>query len=194
MGEPSRRHLLNYFILAGMAPVALTLSGCIGTGIDLDLPGTGKSASTSKSVELDPAKGRIITNARHISRGASLTSAYRRRNGQGPVRPNAALQRLAERHALVMARTGKVKHAIGFGDSFVRRLHASGYVAQEAAENISGGFDTIEEAMVGWQESPGHRKNMLKPAVREIGLGVSHNPTARLKTFWVMVLGVQVEI
>lgn len=188
MGEPSRRHLLNYIVLAGFAPAALTLSGCVGSGIDLD------TSSTAKSDGVDPSKGRIITTARHISRGASLTSAYRKRKGQGPVTPNAKLQRLAERHALVMAKTGQVKHAIGFGDSFVRRLHASGYFAQEAAENISGGFDTIEEAMVGWQESPGHRKNMLKPAVTEIGLGVSNNPTTRLKTFWVMVLGVQVRV
>jgi len=188
MADPSRRTLLNYIVLAGLTPTALTLSGCVGTGIDLDVP------RKSKADGLDPSQGRIITTSRHISRGASLTSAYRRRHGQSAVTPNAKLQRLAERHALVMARTGKVQHAIGFGDSFVRRLHASGYFAQEAAENISGGFDTIEQAMVGWQESPGHRKNMLKPAVREIGLGVSNNPTTGLKTFWVMVLGVQVQV
>lgn len=188
MGEPSRRHLLNYFILAGIAPVTLSLSGCVGTGIDLP------TSSKSKSDGVDPSQGRIITTSRHISRGASLTSAYRRRHGQSAVTPNAKLQRLAERHALVMARTGKVQHSIGFGDSFERRLHASGYFAQEAAENISGGFDTIEQAMVGWQDSPGHRKNMLKPAVREIGLGVSNNPTTGLETYWVMVLGVQVKV
>lgn len=188
MAEPNRRHLLKHIVLAGLVPTTLTLTGCVGTGIDLGV------SDSSKTDGLDPAQGRIITNARHISRGASLTSAYRQKNGQGPVTPNAKLQRLAERHALVMARTGKVQHAIGFGDSFARRLHASGYVAQEAAENISGGFDTIEQAMVGWQESPGHRKNMLKPAVREIGLGVSSNPTTGLKTFWVMVLGVQVRV
>lgn len=188
MAEPSRRHLLNYIVLAGLVPTTLTLTGCVGTGIDLGVSEKGKPDG------LDPSQGRIITTARHVSGGASLTSAYRRRHGQSAVTPNAKLQRLAERHALVMAKTGKVQHAIGFGDSFVRRLHASGYVAQEAAENISGGFDTIEQAMVGWQESPGHRKNMLKPAVREIGLGVSSNPTTGLKTYWVMVLGVQVQV
>jgi hypothetical protein len=188
MVESGRRQLLKHIVLAGLVPTTLTLTGCIGTGLDLAGSNTGKADG------IDPAQGRIITNARHISKGAALTSAYRRKHGQGPVTPNARLQKLAERHALVMARTGQVKHAIGFGDSFVRRLHASGYVAQEAAENISGGFDTIEEAMVGWQESPGHRKNMLKPAVREIGLGVSSNPTTGLKTFWVMVLGVQVRV
>ncbi|MEH6727826.1 MAG: CAP domain-containing protein [Hyphomicrobiales bacterium] len=188
MAEPSRRHLLNYIVLAGLVPTTLALTGCVGTGIDLGASEKGKPDG------LDPAQGRIITTSNHISRGASLTSAYRRRHGQSAVTPNAKLQRLAERHALVMAKTGKVQHAIGFGDSFVLRLHASGYVAQEAAENISGGFDTIEQAMVGWQESPGHRKNMLKPAVREIGLGVSSNPTTGLKTYWVMVLGVQVQV
>lgn len=188
MAEPTRRHLLNFIVLAGLGPSAFTLSGCMGTGIDLN------PSEKSKSDGIDPTQGRIVTTSRHISKGASLTSAYRKRHGQSAVTPNAKLQRLAERHALVMAKTGKVQHAIGFGDSFVRRLHASGYVAQEAGENISGGFDTIEEAMVGWQESPGHRKNMLKPSVREIGLGVSNNPTTGLKTFWVQILGVQVRV
>ena len=187
MTLPDRRQVLRYILLAGMSgTAAVTLSGCIGSGL---APGLSKRAGSGG---LDPSKARIITTAAHTAKGASLTSAYRAGKGLGPVTENAKLQRMAEGHALAMARTGKVEHSIGFGDNFVRRLYASGYDAQEAAENIAGGFDTIEEAMIGWQTSAGHRKNLLKPAVREIGIGVSQNPTTHLETYWAMVLGVQV--
>lgn len=187
MTLPDRRQVLRFVLLAGMSGTgAVSLSGCIGSGIGLNL------AADAGPEGLDPSRARIITTAAHIAKGASLTSAYRAGRGLGPVTANSQLQRMAEGYALAMARTGKVQHSIGIGDNFVRRLYASGYDAQEAAENIAGGFDTIEEAMIGWQNSAGHRKNLLKPAVREIGLGVSRNPTTHLETYWAMVLGVQV--
>ncbi len=135
MTLPDRRQVLRYILLAGMSgTAAVTLSGCIGSGL---APGLSKRAGSGG---LDPSKARIITTAAHTAKGASLTSAYRAGKGLGPVTENAKLQRMAEGHALAMARTGKVEHSIGFGDNFVRRLYASGYDAQEAAENIAGGF------------------------------------------------------
>ncbi|MBL4646343.1 MAG: CAP domain-containing protein, partial [Rhizobiales bacterium] len=69
-----------------------------------------------------------------------------------------------------------------------KRLFAANYDARIAGENIAGGFDTIEQAMVGWQNSPGHKKILLKPRVTEIGIGVARNLTTGLETYWVMVL------
>ncbi|MEP0521602.1 MAG: CAP domain-containing protein [Hyphomicrobiales bacterium] len=196
MAHLDRRQLLNrILIIGGMGAGGITLSGCVGSaGLGVGGIGVGASSkpnSKSKSQALDASKARIITNGHHVSQGAALTSAFRAGRGLGPVRPNSKLRRMAEGHALVMAKTGKVQHAIGFGDSFARRLHASGYDALVAGENIAGGFDTIEEAMQGWKDSPGHRKNMLKPTINEIGIGVARNPTARLKTYWAMVIAIE---
>jgi uncharacterized protein YkwD len=31
----------------------------------------------------------------------------------------------------------------------------------------------MEEAFTGWMESPGHRRNILNPALQEVGIGVA---------------------
>lgn len=195
MDQIGRRLFLRHVIMAGAVGASgLILTGCIsssGIGLGTSSIDVGSSTKQSSRVALDGKQARIITNSHHVSQGAALTSAFRSSRGLGPVRPNSKLRRMAEGHALVMAKTGKVQHAIGFGDSFARRLHASGYDARVAGENIAGGFDTIEEAMQGWKDSPGHRKNMLKPTINEIGIGVANNPTARLKNYWAMVIAVQ---
>lgn len=194
MDHMDRRQLLRHVLIIGAVGAGgITLSGCVG-GAGLGVGGIGVGAGTkakSKTKALDASRARIITNNHHISQGAAMTSAFRAGRGLGSVRPNNKLRRMAEGHALVMAKTGKVQHAIGFGDSFERRLHASGYDALIAGENIAGGFDTIEEAMQGWKDSPGHRKNMLKPRINEIGIGVANNPTARLKNYWAMVIAIE---
>lgn len=190
MDHLDRRQLLKHVLIIGAVGTGgAALSGCVGGIGGIDLNASSKPKSKTRS--LDASKARIITNGYHVSQGAALTSAFRAGRGLGPVRPNSKLRRMAEGHALVMAKTGKVQHSIGFGDSFARRLHASGYDALVAGENIAGGFDTIEEAMQGWKDSPGHRKNMLKPTINEIGIGVANNPTARLKTYWAMVIAIE---
>ena len=87
-----------------------------------------------------------------------------------------------------MAKAGKVSHKIGFGDSFARRMDSSGYRAREAAENVAGGYHTIAHAMKGWEESPGHRKNLLKPIINEIGMGVAQAYDKQFDFYWAMVL------
>lgn len=196
MDHIDRRQLLKHILIVGTVGTGgLALSGCMGTtGLGVGGIGVGagtKSKSKTKSTAIDASRARIITSGHHVSQGAAMTSAFRASKGLGPVRPNSKLRRMAEGHALVMAKTGKVQHAIGFGDSFAKRLHASGYDALIAGENIAGGFDTIEEAMQGWKDSPGHRKNMLKPTINEIGIGVANNPTTRLKTYWAMVIAIE---
>ncbi len=185
MDELDRREFLNRFAKVGMiGGTTIILSGCMTTEF---LPDKKTKTSSSKP-EVNAGNARLITTSTHVSRGAALTSAYRATHGLGPVTPSSALRRAADAHAIKMARTGKVKHKIGIGDSFPKRLHTAGYDARIAGENIAGGFDTIEQAMVGWKKSPGHNKILLKPRVTEIGIGVSQNMSTGLETYWVMVL------
>lgn len=46
-----------------------------------------------------------------------------------------------------------------------------GITYRTAGENIAGGFDTSEEVMDGWMDSPGHRANILNPSYTHIGVG-----------------------
>lgn len=41
------------------------------------------------------------------------------------------------------------------------------------AEHIAAGQHTAAEVVTGWMNSPGHRANILNPAVRHVGVGLT---------------------
>jgi uncharacterized protein YkwD len=63
------------------------------------------------------------------------------------------------------------------GSTSLKRLQAAGYKFVTAAENV-GRFATPDAAAMleGWKNSPGHRKNMVKPNVTQIGLACVSAP------------------
>lgn len=50
-------------------------------------------------------------------------------------------------------------------------LKASGVTYSSAAENIAAGYDTPEAVVIGWMNSPGHRRNILDANLTHIGVG-----------------------
>ena len=81
-----------------------------------------------------------------------------------------------------MARTGKFSHSAD-GAEPAARAKRFGYEYCTVAENIayifaSAGIDTAELArrvFEGWQNSPGHRKNMLDPDVTETAVVIARS-------------------
>jgi uncharacterized protein YkwD len=116
----------------------------------------------------------------------SMISGYRRNNGLGPVTIDPTLTKMAEAQAHAMAARNKMDHDVG--GSFQSRLAASGYPAGVAAENIGAGYHTLAEAFSGWRDSPGHRANMLKDGVTQIGIAAVYAPNSKYKVFWALVL------
>jgi uncharacterized protein YkwD len=87
-----------------------------------------------------------------------------------------------------MAASGSVSHSAGgsFSSRFAKlrtRLHRRG-----AAENIGAGFLTFTEMLKQWENSTGHRENLLLPAVRRIGVAFVDNPKSPYRKFWAMLL------
>jgi hypothetical protein len=66
-------------------------------------------------------------------------------------------------------------------------------VAENLAMNLdSRGFETrvlARDAVEGWKNSPGHRANMLQPAVTEIGVAVARAPDQDPKFISVQLFG-----
>ena len=58
-----------------------------------------------------------------------------------------------------------------------------------AAENVGTGQANIEEVMKGWQESPGHNKNLLLSDADDMGIALVQDPSTEFKTFWTLVVG-----
>lgn len=123
-----------------------------------------------------------------VGTAVQMVSAYRRGHGLGPVTVDAKLMRIAAVHAKRMAASDRVDHVLPGEVSFPARLSAGGYDAAVAAENIGAGYDTLAEAFTGWQKSPHHRDNLLKPGITEIGIALSTAPDSKYKTYWSLVL------
>jgi hypothetical protein len=120
--------------------------------------------------------------------GVSLTSAYRAQNGLGPVTLDARLSRAAAAQALAMARHDDLSHSIGWGNALPARLAAVDYDWEVTAENIGMGYRTLAAAFDGWVGSAGHRANLLKPGVTQVGFGAAEAPAAGSRFFWSMIL------
>jgi uncharacterized protein YkwD len=70
------------------------------------------------------------------------------------------------------------------------RIAATGYQAIAWAENIykgSGNLGSAAEAFAAWQNSDGHRANMLSTNVTEIGIGTALDRSGYMN--WTNVFG-----
>jgi uncharacterized protein YkwD len=101
----------------------------------------------------------------------------RRAHGLRPLRLSAPLGIAADRHSRAMGRHGFFEHESRDGSSFWRRVKrfygSRGYRRWSVGENLlwsTPGLDATR-AVELWLKSPGHRKNILTPRWREIGLG-----------------------
>jgi len=112
-----------------------------------------------------------------------MTNAFRKEMRLGEVKPNAALTAAARAFAEYLARSGKFAHEAD-GRQPAERAEAQGYRYCSISENLamnldSRGFEAralAKEAVEGWKNSPGHRANLVRPDVTEIGVGVARAP------------------
>lgn len=118
-----------------------------------------------------------------------LINAYRKSKGLKPLTLNAQLTAAAKEHSRDLARWDRISHFGSDGSNPWDRVKRTGYNAKTAAENVGTGQTTIEEVMRGWQQSPGHNKNLLMADVEHIGIALVQDPKTEFKTFWTLVLG-----
>lgn len=122
------------------------------------------------AVHADPAILSAVNTLRNDAGRASLVYSDR-------------LQALAQIHADDMASSGFFSHTGSDGSQLGDRARRAGYGFCFIAENIAKGQRTASEALQGWVDSRGHRRNMLDRRATEMGLAQA--PGA----IWVMVLG-----
>ncbi len=66
------------------------------------------------------------------------------------------------------------------GTDFAGRITAAGYSWSAAGENIATGYPTPAAVVAGWMRSTGHCRNILSPAFRDLGVGVTARPVAAM--------------
>lgn len=105
---------------------------------------------------------------------AELVDRDRARAGLPPLLRDARVAAAARRHSEEMAATGVVTHVSPRTGGTVERLQAARLSPPPtvAAENV-GSAASPEDAQQGFMASPGHRNNVLSPAVTHVGVGVA---------------------
>lgn len=115
---------------------------------------------------------------------AGAISAFRRAHNLSAVTLDGKLNAVAMTQAQAMSSSGRVSHDVaGPFSTRVAKLRKS-----KAAENIAAGFLSFSETLKQWEDSPGHRENLLMPGARKVGVAYVANPKSPYRMFWAMVI------
>ena len=116
-------------------------------------------------------------------------NAERTSRGLAALTLNDQLSAAAQAHSDDMARNNFFSHTGSDGSDAATRIKRTGYVPRAWGENIAAGYPDAAQVVAGWMQSEGHRRNILNPDFREIGVGVSTNPQSTYGTYWVNTYG-----
>ncbi len=108
-----------------------------------------------------------------------MTNAFRADHKLAPTRQNPQLAAAARAYAKKLTGYQGLSHTAD-GTTPSERVRSAGYKYCQVGENLAmlldtRGFTATEyagRAVKGWENSPGHRKNMLLPFVTETGVAV----------------------
>jgi uncharacterized protein YkwD len=105
-----------------------------------------------------------------------------------PLTLSGTLAGVAFGHAADMAQHNYFEHIDPSGHSPADRVRAVGYHEKLVGENIAYGPESVEEAVRGWLDSPGHCENIMDPRFVEMGIASAAGHTERQGLYWVQVL------
>lgn len=123
--------------------------------------------TTQRSLSSDPNTGFNEFEQQVVD----LTNQERISRGLPPLSTNSTLNNVAEQHSQDMVAQNYFSHQGKDGSLPWNRMQAQGYGYSRAAENIAFGQTTPQQVVTDWMNSPGHRKNILDPNLKEIGVG-----------------------
>ena len=91
-------------------------------------------------------------------------------------------------HATRMAELGFFSHQDPETGSMPwDRAAAAGYSYVMIAENLAGGYPTVDMVVNGWMNSPGHCFNILLPGISETGVAIYRGGPVGI--YWVQLFG-----
>jgi uncharacterized protein YkwD len=153
---------------------AAVLSACASTGPNI----APRSVASIPPPQL--TQGSIL---------AAINKARRDNGGHKAWTYNAALEGACKTQLGLMVQKDQLAHDLGI--RLRDRVTAAGYVGA-VGENLAGGQKSIEQAIEGWLNSPGHRATLLNDKFVEFGLAVAPVPAeknSRYGIYWCMIAG-----
>ncbi len=158
------------FIIAG---AGASLSACASIGLSTNVP-----SGATTPVQLTQAS--IL---------AAVNEARRINGNHAPMAYNGMLEIAARSQANLMAQKDQLAHNLGV--TLRERVDAAGYHGA-VGENIAGGQQTLQQAIEGWLNSPGHRATLLSDKFTEFGLAVARvggGRKSRYGIYWCFIAG-----
>ncbi|WP_245807792.1 CAP domain-containing protein [Halobacillus massiliensis] len=129
--------------------------------------------NADQRVEVDnQGRGELSEAEQHV---IELTNEHRGAQGLEPLSLNKQLDDVAQMKSNDMAQNNYFAHNSPTYGNPSQMLKSKNVDFQKAAENIAHGMRSPEEVVNGWMNSPSHRKNILDPDLKEIGVGYSEN-------------------
>jgi hypothetical protein len=123
----------------------------------------------------------------HADGVLAYTNAERYKENLPFLSTNAELSRAAYVKMQDLFANQYFAHEAPNGDSIVELATDAGYSYSSVGENLAlGGFDSSKAVVDAWMDSPGHRKNILKPTYQEIGIAAGRGEY-KGKIAWIVV-------
>lgn len=158
-----------------VAATVLLLSACASTGI---APAPPPAAS--------PTFPQNLTQASIL---AAINGARRANGGHKPLAYNAKLEDACRIQLRLMVEKDQLSHDLG--KKLRARVSEAGYQGA-VGENLAGGQQTLEQAIEGWLNSPGHRSTLLSDKFVEFGVAAQRVPAdrkSRYGIYWCFIAG-----
>jgi uncharacterized protein YkwD len=109
-----------------------------------------------------------------------LVNSERAAAGLEPVQPDARLARAALAYSREMVAGGYFQHVAPSGDGPVERVKQTGWLRRRSNWSLgetlawgTGQLGTPEGVVAAWMRSPGHRRIVLRPEFRLVGIGIA---------------------
>lgn len=157
------------------------------------IAGTGASLSACASIggfgTAVPGGATTPQDLTQASMLGAVNEARRINGGHKPLTYNVALEAAARSQANLMASKDTLAHNLGV--TLRERVTAAGYIGA-VGENIAGGQQTLQQAIEGWLNSPGHRATLLSDKFTEFGLAVARvggGRKSRYGIYWCFIAG-----
>ncbi len=154
--------------------IGFVLLGAGGSGTVALTAGHASAARAPQAV----ASSRAVKGMPSLEqRVLDIINAVRREHGLVPLRLSPGLAASAREHSLSMAQHGYFRHSSLGGSPFWSRVEGKyGSPYWRVGENLvwASPHLTARQAVHMWLNSPPHRRNLLAPIWREIGLGAVH--------------------
>lgn len=132
------------------------------------------AAKTVLSVTATPTHSPTTPPSQIIGDVLNEVNQFRAQNGLPALRLDNRLNVAAQRHSNDMALHKAMSHSCRDGTTLGQRITQAGYPWRNIAENVATGQTSARKVVQAWINSSGHRANMLKNNVKDVGIGYNN--------------------